>query len=50
MDVTSIITAARGDAQVDLLLANAKMINVFSGRIIQGSIAIKDGAIVGFGK
>jgi hypothetical protein len=47
MDLIPIITAARGDSEVDLLLTHAKIINVFSGRIIDGSIAIKDGHIVG---
>jgi adenine deaminase len=50
MNFIPIITSARGDAQADVLLVNAKMINVFSGRIIKGSIAVKDGTIVGFGK
>lgn len=49
MDFTKIITAARGDAPVDLLLVNAKIVNVFSGRVVNGSIAVKDGTIVGFG-
>ena len=49
MDFTPIITAARGDAPVDLLLVNAKIVNVFSGRLVNGSIAVKDGTIVGFG-
>ncbi|MGD8703102.1 MAG: amidohydrolase family protein, partial [Desulfosarcina sp.] len=50
MNFIPIITSARGDAQADVLLVNAKMINVFSGRIIKGSIAVKDGTIVGFGE
>ena len=49
MDLTSITTAARGDAPADLLLANARLVNVFSGRIVKGNIAIKDGYVVGFG-
>ncbi|MGA6927276.1 MAG: amidohydrolase family protein, partial [Desulfosarcina sp.] len=49
MDLKSIITAARGDAPVDLLLTHAKMINVFSGRIVDGDVAVKNGYIVGFG-
>ena len=48
MNLKTIITSARGDAPADLLLTNAKIINVFSGRIIAGSIAVKDGYIVGF--
>ena len=49
MELQSIITAARGDSEVDLLLVNAKIVNVFSGRVIDGAIAVKDGTIVGFG-
>ena len=49
MDLKTIISAARGDTPADLLLTNARIVNVFSGRIVKGSIAIKDGYIVGFG-
>ena len=49
MDLNPIITAARGDAPADLRLTNARIVNVFSGRIDTGSIAIKHGIIVGFG-
>ena len=49
MDLKTIIATARGDAPADLLLTNARIVNVFSGRIVQGSVAIKDGTIVGFG-
>ena len=49
MQIDRIITAPRGDAPVDLLLVNARIVNVFSGRVVDGSIAIRDGFIVGFG-
>jgi adenine deaminase len=49
MDLIPIITAARGDSEVDRLLTKARIVNVFSGRIIDGSIAVKNGYIVGFG-
>jgi adenine deaminase len=49
MDPTTIIAAARGDVPADLLLVNARIINVFSGRIVDGSLAVKNGLIVGFG-
>jgi adenine deaminase len=49
MPISRIIAAARGVAPVDLLLANARMVNVFSGEIIPGNIAVSDGLIVGFG-
>ncbi|MBW1644365.1 MAG: adenine deaminase, partial [Deltaproteobacteria bacterium] len=35
--------------QADLLLTNASIINVFSGEIIPGSIAVANGYIAGFG-
>jgi len=49
MDLHTIITTARGDAPADLLLTNARIVNVFSGRITDGSIAVKAGHIAGFG-
>lgn len=49
MNLHSIITVARGDAPADLLLTGARVVNVFSGRVIDGSIAVKDGHIVGLG-
>jgi adenine deaminase len=48
MDYKTIITAARGGTPADLLLINAKIINVFSGNVVDGSIAVKDGYVVGF--
>jgi adenine deaminase len=48
MNLQSIITVARGDAPADLLLIGARIVNVFSGRVIDGSIAVKDGYIAGF--
>ncbi len=49
MDINEIIQAARGEKQADLLLANAHIINVFSGEIVSGNIAVADGYIIGFG-
>jgi len=49
MVLKEIIRSARGQKQVDLLLANARIINVFSGEIFSGDIAVADGYIVGFG-
>ena len=45
----NIIRAARGRKPVDLVLANARIINVFSGEIFDGDIAVAHGCIVGFG-
>ncbi|MDP8238265.1 MAG: adenine deaminase [Candidatus Hatepunaea meridiana] len=43
------LAAARGEKEVDLLLVNGKVINVFSGTIAETSVAIFDRIIVGFG-
>ncbi len=40
---------ARGDAPVSLVLKNAKVINVFNGKITETSIAIDGGKIIGIG-
>lgn len=49
MKLDTIIQSARGDMPVDLLLTNARIVNVFSGEIIPDHIAIANGHIVGFG-
>lgn len=40
---------ARGDAPADLILRNARLVNVFSGAIEETDLAIAGGLIVGFG-
>jgi len=49
MNLKNIIRSARGRKPVDLVLANARIINVFSREIFTGDIAVADGYIVGFG-
>lgn len=49
MKLNEMIKCARGEKQADLLLTNASIINVFSGEIIPGSIAVANGYIAGFG-
>lgn len=49
IDYKAIIEAARGDAPADLVLAGARIVNVFSGEIEQGDIAVKDGIVIGIG-
>jgi adenine deaminase len=49
VNVKNIIRSARGRKPVDLVLANARIINVFSGEIFDGDIAVAHGCIVGFG-
>ncbi|MEE8519860.1 MAG: amidohydrolase family protein, partial [Gemmatimonadota bacterium] len=46
----AIVEVARGDAPADLLLANARIVNVHSGEIHDAHLAIHDGRIVGFGE
>jgi adenine deaminase len=50
MDIAERIAAALGNEPADLLLKNARLVNVFSGEIHPASIAIKNGIIVGFGE
>ena len=49
MNLHEIIQAARGEKPADLLITNAKIVNVFSGEIIPNSFALAQGYIVGFG-
>jgi adenine deaminase len=50
MDLKEIITYAKGDQKVDILLKNAQLINVFTGTIEPQAIAIAQGKVVGFGE
>lgn len=50
MDLPSLLAVARGEAPADLVLLNAQIVNVFSGRIEPGDIAIAGGKIVGIGQ
>jgi len=43
-----LISAARGEIEVDLLLEGAKVVNVLSGEIYRSNVAIHCGRIVGF--
>ncbi|SLM31649.1 Adenine deaminase (fragment) [Desulfamplus magnetovallimortis] len=45
----TIISAATGKEPVDILFTNAKVINVFTGEILEQSVAVKEGYICGFG-
>ena len=49
MDLETVIRTARGDAPADLLLANARIVNVFTGEVTPGSVAVAAGFIVGLG-
>lgn len=50
MELAALLKVARGDIPARLLLKNAKIINVFSGEIIENDIAIHHTRIVGVGK
>lgn len=49
MELAQIIKIARGDQPADTLLKNAKVLNVFTGEIIDTHIAITHSRIVGLG-
>ena len=49
MDIRQLIRCARGDEPADLVVTNAKIVNVFTGDIVSGNIAIKNGTICGVG-
>jgi len=49
MNLNTIIKAARAEIPADILFTDALMINVFSGEIISGSVAVADGYVIGFG-
>ena len=49
MELNDMIRAARGDVAADLLLHNARLVNVYSGEIYPADVAIYNGRIVGVG-
>jgi adenine deaminase len=49
MELADLIKVARGDAPADLLLKNARVVNVFTGNIEETNIAIVNTDIVGLG-
>ena len=49
MNLTEIIKAARGEKPADLLVTDARIINVFTAEIVTGSFAVSEGYFIGFG-
>jgi adenine deaminase len=49
MELAQIIKLARGDEPADILLTNARIVNVYTGEICPVDIAISDSRIVGVG-
>ena len=47
--LTRLISAAKGDSPADLILANARVVNTFTGEIDSGNVAICDDRIAGVG-
>jgi adenine deaminase len=50
MQPTEFMNAACGRHPCDLLLANARIVDVFAGEIVDGSVAVAAGRIVGIGE
>lgn len=48
-NLTLLIDVAAGRAEADLVITNAKVVDVFNGTIIEGNVAIVDGLIAGIG-
>ncbi len=47
--LSEMVKAARGESAADLSLENARIVDVFTGRILKSSVAVKDGYIAGIG-
>ncbi len=43
------LAVARGEAPAELLFKNARIVNVLSGEIHKGNVAVDDGRVIGFG-
>lgn len=49
-NLRSLISVAKGDAPADLILANARVVNTFSGEVEKAGVAIYNGLIAGVGE
>lgn len=49
MNISQLLSVARGETAADLLLRNARIVNVFSGTIESSDIAVTGGMIAGIG-
>jgi len=49
LELPDLLRHARGDEPADLLLANARVVNVFSGEVYEADVAIAGDTIVGVG-
>ncbi|MBQ3435095.1 MAG: hypothetical protein IJG24_08645 [Selenomonadaceae bacterium] len=48
-ELKNLIDAAAGRIKADLVIKNCKIVNVLSGEITSGEVAIFDGKIIGMG-
>ena len=48
-DLTRLVSVARGDESADLILADARVVNVFTGEIIRADVAVAGGFIAAVG-
>jgi len=49
MTKSALLAVARGDVPADLVLRNARLVNVLSGEIHDANLAIADGKVIGWG-
>ncbi len=49
MELSRFLSVARGDEPAELVLKNGRVVNVFTGEIIEADVALADGTIVGVG-
>ena len=49
MKLSRLIPVAKGESPADLILVNAKIINVFTGEIETGNVAVYGGYVAGVG-
>jgi adenine deaminase len=49
MQLNALLAVARGDEPADLVLRNARLVNVFSGAIEETDIAVFAGRVAGIG-
>ncbi len=49
MEISALIKVARGEEPADLLLSNARVVNVFSGEIEETGVAVTHSRIIGLG-
>ncbi len=50
MELDTMIQTARGETPADLVLHNARLVNVFAGEIVETDVAVADNWVVGVGK